>query len=193
MKIFTRIVVFFLATLLPLTAEAYDFMVGDLCYNINSDGTSVTVTYENNTSQSYSSLSGDLIIPDSVTNDGTTYSVSTIGNWAFYGCSGLVSVAVANSVSSIGNSAFGECRGLTSVDFGRSVKSIGNYAFYRCSGLTVISIPDNVSKIGGSAFSECTSLAEVYIGKNGSIDFSTSIFYGCNNISIIQIFYSNGK
>lgn len=84
-----------------LQSSAYDFMVDGLCYNFNDDGTSVTVTNENSNSSSpsYSNLSGDLTIPSSVSYAGTTYSVTSIGENAFWGCRGMTSVTIPNSVN----------------------------------------------------------------------------------------------
>ena len=64
--------------------------------------------------------------------------MTSIGSFAFYGCSGLTSVTIPNSVTSIGEDAFGYCTGLTSVTIGNLVTSIGEYAFYNCSGLKVL-------------------------------------------------------
>lgn len=58
--------------------------------------------------------------------------VTSIGNRAFSGCSGLTSVTISGSVTSIGGYAFSGCSGLTSVTIPESVTSIGNSAFYRC-------------------------------------------------------------
>ena len=85
----------------------------------------------------------DLVIPNDVTS---------IGNYAFYGCSGLTSIVIPNSVTSIGNSTFLGCSGLTSITIPNSVTIIGNYAFYNCSGLTSITIPNSVTSIGSGAF-----------------------------------------
>ena len=70
-----------------------------------------------------------------VTNYTIGNDVTSIGNYAFSGCTGMTSVTIPNSVTSIGNHAFRGCRGLTSVTIPNSVTSIGNYAFRSCTSL----------------------------------------------------------
>jgi hypothetical protein len=72
---------------------------------------------------------GSYVIPNSVT---------TVGDRAFYYCSGLTSVTIPNSVTTIGNTAFAYCSGLTIVTIPNSVITIGDYAFSSCSGLTTV-------------------------------------------------------
>merc|ERR1711865_48610 len=86
---------------------------------------------------------GMFTIPDGYTS---------IGEGAFYSCTGLTSVKIPTSVTSIGYSAFQGCTGLTSVSIPTSVKSIGDYAFLGCTGLTSVSIPTSVKSIGHNAF-----------------------------------------
>ncbi|MBP5561124.1 MAG: leucine-rich repeat domain-containing protein [Muribaculaceae bacterium] len=176
------------ALLATLPATAYDFMVDGLCYNKNSDGTSVTVTCQNSTSPRYSNLTGSLVIPSTVTYNGITYSVTTIGYWAFYGCSGLTSVTIPNSVTSIGYEAFWGCSGLMSVTIPNSVTSIGNYAFSSCSGLTSVTIPGSVTSIGDGAFSGCSGLKSVTWNAKNYSDFSNSYYSPFNNLTNIQSF-----
>jgi len=89
-------------------------------------------------------------------------SVTSIGDYAFGGCSGLTSVTIPNSVTSIGERAFEYCHGLTSVTIPSSVTSIGEAAFYGCSGLTSVTIPNSVTSIGIYAFYNCSGLTDVY-------------------------------
>ena len=88
-------------------------------------------------------------------------SVTSIGDGAFLGCTGLTSVTIGNSVTSIGFQAFYNCTGLTSVTIPDSVTSIGSYAFEYCTGLTSVTIGNSVTSIGYSAFSGCTGLTEI--------------------------------
>ena len=112
-------------------------------------------------------------------------SVTAIGNYAFYNCSGLTSVTIPNSVNSIGKSAFYNCTGLTSVTIPKSVNSIGEGAFYECSGLTSVTIPNSVNSIGYAAFYNCSSLTELIIAdgtENLSLGYNGSyqgLFYDC--------------
>ncbi len=88
-----------------------------------------------------------------------------IDSYAFFGCSGLVSVTVPDSVASIGNYAFRGCVGLASITIPDSVTSIGAHAFNGCTGLACVTIPNSVTSIGSYAFEYCTKLTDVwYLG-----------------------------
>ena len=82
-------------------------------------------------------------------------SVTSIGWYAFQGCSGLTELTLPNSVTSIGYAVFKGCSGLTKLTLPDSVKSIEGEAFEGCSGLTKITLPNSVKSIGNSAFYGC--------------------------------------
>ena len=90
-------------------------------------------------------------------------SVTSIGYYAFWGCTNLRNIKIPNNVESIGDYAFYNCTSLTSVTIPNSVTSIGNDAFYGCSSLTSVTIPDSVTSIGYSALSSCTSLTSIEV------------------------------
>ena len=123
-----------LGLLVPQGAKAYNFSAvaptgQTLYYNIS--GSTVVVTYPSSYTNSgsyysgYTEPSGDLEIPSSVTYNGTTYTVTSIGKYAFRCCRSLTSVTIPNSATSIGLEAFFNCSGLTSVTIPNSVTSIG--------------------------------------------------------------------
>ncbi|MGI6265294.1 MAG: leucine-rich repeat protein, partial [Acutalibacteraceae bacterium] len=94
----------------------------------------------------------------SITTVTISNSVTSIGDYAFYNCTGMTSVTIPDSVTRIGNSAFYYCTKLTSITIPDSVTSIGNYAFYNCTKLTSITIPDSVTSMGSGAFDSCSNV-----------------------------------
>ncbi len=89
------------------SALAYDCKVDGIYYDLNNDDKTASVTYMGlYTSDNKDAYVGNIIIPESITYSGTTYSVTSIGDNAFWGCSGLTSVTIPNSVSYIGKYAF---------------------------------------------------------------------------------------
>lgn len=149
------------AQLFTLTMTAEEVIVNGIKYDVVKKTKRATVIA--NSSNKYS---GDVVIPSSFTYDNVAYSVKSIGNYAFSGCSSLTSVTIPNSVTSIGNYAFILCSGIVSIDIPNSVTSIGSYAFYQCRGMTSITIPNSVTYIGDYAFSVCQGLISVAIPKS---------------------------
>ena len=114
------------------------------------------------------------------------YSVTSIGNSAFYKCTGLTSVTIPNSVTSIEAYAFSSCSGLTSIEIPNSVTSIGYQAFYGCSGLTSIEIPNSVTSIGYQAFYGCSGLTSVTI-PNSVTSIEEETFKNCSSLTSVTI------
>ncbi len=112
--------------------------------------------------------------------------VTTIGGSAFYGCSGLISITIPDGVTSIGNDAFYQCSGLTSITIPDGVTSIGIDAFYQCSGLTSITIPDGVTKINYRTFWGCSGLTSIKI-PDGVTSIDEQAFEGCSGLTSITI------
>ena len=152
-------------------------------------------------------VQGDLVIPAGVTSIGDyafrgcsgltsveiPASVTSIGSSAFSGCSGLTSVEIPASVISIGESAFIDLSGLTSVIFGEDslLESIGGQAFYGCSGLSSVEIPACVTFIGYSAFMGCSGLTSVEIPASvTSIGFQA--FRECSKLTSVTFEDTNG-
>ena len=120
-----------------LTARAADgdsFTIDGLQYSVTSEAAhEVTLTKCVKESKT-------ITIPQTVSNNGTDYDVTAIGESAFSRCS-MVSIAIPESVSSIGSSAFYNCKELSSISLPESVESIGTYAFAICQSLTSLVIP----------------------------------------------------
>ena len=169
------------------SALAYDCKVDNIYYNLNNEDKTASVTYMGlYTSDNKDAYVGNIIIPESITYSGTTYSVTSIGDNAFRDCSGLTSVTIPNSVTSIGDGAFAFCSGLTSVTIPNSVTSIGEGAFFGCSGLTSVTIPNSVTSIDRYAFSGCSSLTTVTI-PNSVTSIGKYAFRGCSSLTTVTI------
>ncbi len=140
---------------------AYDFEVDGMYYNItSSEDLTVAVTYLYDGLRNSEAYSGSVVIPSQVTYDGNTYSVTSIGNEAFY-CGTITSIDIPNTITSIGKDAFNNCASLTSIEIPNSVTSIGELAF-RGSSLTSIEIPSSVTSIGNNALL-VNSLTEISV------------------------------
>lgn len=189
-----------LALLGSTTLHAYDAYIGGIYYNLNASTGKATVTY--NSSNKYT---GDVTIPATVTSSGTTYNVTSVGEYAFSSCTGLTSVIIPNSVTSIGLSAFQGSTGLTSVTIPNGVTTILSYAFKDCSALSSITIPESLTDIRSGAFYNCSGLTSIVV-ENGNTVFDSrnncnaiiwshnnALYVGCKNTTIPETVTSIGS
>lgn len=162
----------------------------------------------------YLKPTGSLVIPDSITHNGTTYPVTEISMYAFKDCDGLSSVTIPITITTIGSSSFENCSGLDSVEFNAANCTFAGTSYYYrafegcpnitsftfgnnvsiipqllCSGLSnlsTITIPNSVTSIGAAAFSDCTGLTNITFGNNVAI-IGQSAFQHCRSLTTITI------
>ena len=199
-----------LALMFPATATAHEFEVDGIFYNYIFDN-EIEVTYQGteywNNGDRYT---GTVDIPSTVIYNGTTYTVSAIGDNAFYGCSGVTSVTIPNTIIYIGYYAFEGCYNLTDLTIPNSVININEGAFhgtawydnlpeglvyaglvaYKYKGAmpehTHLEIREGTVSITCDAFSYCDGLVSVTI-PNSVTDIYSLAFYRCSNLTSVSI------
>ena len=195
MKQLLRFSFLLLALLLPALATARDFEVDGIYYNIN--GNEATVTSKGDYYDMYFvGYLGAVVIPPTVTYNGTTYPVTSIDEIAFYCCEGLTSIDIPSSITKIGDFAFGNCPALTSI-----VVESGNPRYdsrNNCNAIietadnTLIAgckntmIPNSVTSIGERAFEGCHGLTSIVI-PNSVTAIGNKAFYSCDGLTSINI------
>lgn len=168
------------------SAMAKATKVGDFYYTFS--GTDATITAKSTTAgSSAAEYTGGMTIPSTVTYSGTTYTVTSIDKFAFYKCTGLTAITIANTVTSIGTSAFNGCTGLTVITIPNSVTEISASAFQGTS-IAQVSLGTGVTTIGANAFYNCPITAMTCLASTPptlgsdvfkSTDFTLTVPHGC--------------
>ena len=116
--------------------------------------------------------------------------LTSIGDDAFAGCTGLTSLQFPSGLTSIGYAAFAYCSGLTSLQFPSNLTSIDDNAFSDCTGLTSLQFPSGLTSIGVCAFNNCSSLTSLEL-PSGLTSIGANAFRGCTGLTSIHANMSN--
>ena len=183
--------------LCSITTNAHHFEVDGIYYNVTSStDLTVAVTYRGSTGGEYTNeYSGDVIIPSSVTYNGKIYSVTSIGELAFFRCS-ITSINIPESVTSFGDSAWESCGNLTAIVVNSNnpvydSRNNCNAIIETASNTLILGsastiIPDGIMSIGNSAFSGNISLTSINIPESVT-SIGTSAFSNCSSLTDIDI------
>lgn len=182
--------------LCSFVAYAYDITQDGIYYNIKYGTTELSVTYRGSTADQYDEYSGSVTIPSHVTVGSTTYTVTAIGEGAFYGCTGLSIIDLPSTITRINSNAFSGCTGLNTLLIPNSVERIDSKAFFGCRSLSTLTITESVNFIGEQAFSGCSGIYNIEVVPGNSkfdsrsecraiIETATnSLVVGCQNTVI---------
>lgn len=201
---------FFLVALtasVSLLMRAERVEIGQLYYDINADDLTAEVRpHLNGAGFNYPDLTGIVTIPTTITVGNTDYTVTAIGNSAFYTCEGIEGAVLPPSITRIGNYAFSECIKFHNITMPSSVSEIGLGAFSSTSlrqieltgDITTISstafagtdierikLPSSVRSIGDNAFAGCSVLREIDLGDNLT-DIGDGAFARCKALETIE-------
>lgn len=178
-----KILLFMLGGLmsLPALGFTYEYQGQTLNYTVIDETAKTCKVGQND-----KTISGAVEIPATAKDGETEYSVTSIGNKAFSGCSGLTGVTIPVSITSIGNDAFYNCGSLTGLTIPGSVTSIGEYAFANCTKLTSMEIPNTVKSIAWATFSGCKALTSVSIPSSVT-SIEATAFADCSSLAEVNI------
>ena len=186
---------------MSVSVFAEDAVIDGIKYSLNNETLQAKVipNYDNATTNyllQENKYSGNIIIPEAVDYNGKTYSVTSIGNNAFFNCTGLTSVTIPNSVIIIRNNAFSGCSALTSITIPNSIEYIGESAFAGCSALTSITVEkgnlaynsrENCNAVIDSETNELILGCKNTVIPNSVTSIGNYAFYGCYGLTSVTI------
>ena len=132
------------------------------------------------------SYSGDITVPEKITDEGVEYTVTAFADDCFKECESLTSVTIPSSVTSLGDYCFFYCSSLTNITIPSSVTSLGSSCFSACKSLTSITIPSSVTSLSENCFRDCRSLTSITIPSSVT-SLGEACFYDCYGLTRITI------
>ncbi len=172
-----------LLTLFSVATWAYDFEVDGIYYNKTSAST-VEVTYLE-LEVATPTYTGDLVIPETVEYEGSTYTVTAIGYEAFDSCK-FSSITMPETITSIGEYAFWKVVNITEVVVPNSVTSMDESVFWGCRGLKNAVLSDNLETLSSWVFQGCTYLETVTLGSSLK-KLGHYVFAQCDNLKEVTL------
>lgn len=172
-----------------ISSYAYDIEIDGIYYNVDLSNMTASVTSGDK------EYSGAVIIPSPIVYNNREFSVVSIENYAFYNCTNLKSIIMANTITMVGANSvlaippgpFTGCTGLEKVILSESTKLIGDRAFEDCTKLTDIVIPSSVTSIEYGAFYGCTNLTNVDLTGSSLEYIGQYAFCRCSSLTSVNI------
>lgn len=112
--------------------------------------------------------------------------VTRIGEYAFSECTALRTVLLGSGLTQIAEGAFSACETLTAISLPQSLQTIGDKAFYRCASLSAVAVPSSVTELGASVFAYCYSLVRATVNAP-LVRLPSWTFYGCAKLADVQL------
>ena len=162
------------------------FSIGDLTFTVlTEDGNSGTVSVKAASTE----ISGKVIIPESVSNNGVEYTVTEIADQAFWKCSAMTSVKIPESITYVGSLGFKECTSLDSLVFPNDdMKFSYWYVCQGCTNLTYVRLPEHLTRLSYFMFAECENLESIRIPES-CVSFPDYTFFRCYKLKNVNIPY----
>lgn len=180
-QLMKRFLLMFVALLTAISsfADGKYVVIDGLRFFVRTD-TKEAILFDN-------SYSGNITVPEKITDEGVEYTVTSFANGCFSNCKSLTSVSIPSSVTSIGSWCFAYCEELKSITIPSSVTSLGEVCFNSCKSLTSISIPSSVTSLGDHCFVGCSGLTKITCKNPTPPELGSEVF--SNNTYLVSTLY----
>ena len=172
----TTLFTFLFVACMPMAMSAEE--VDGINYSFNKENKTAEVTQTH--------YQGDMVIPETVSFEGTEYTVNSIGSSAFANNDDLTSVTIGKGVKTIGTKAFAGCPRMASLTLSQGLEAIGDSAFWVCGNLKKVTIPNSVTSIGTETFAECQKLEDIFVG-SGKKSIGKRAFASCPKLKSVTL------